>query len=164
MRKVIVGILVLLMMFAAAGCSGGDGGKSNEESGNTEFAAADLAGYINDNIEFTDFMDVVENDILFKVYSIDKENVSDACAYFSTGATAEEIAVVTAAGKAEADGIEEAYRKRIESQKEGFENYVPGELVKLESPAVIRTGNSVIMVVCDDSEKAREVVSEYLNK
>ena len=109
-------------------------------------------------------MDVVENDILFKVYSIDKENVSDACAYFSTGATAEEIAVVTAAGKAEAGGIEEAYRKRIESQKEGFENYVPVELVKLESPAVIRTGNSVIMVVCDDSEKAGEVVSEYLNK
>ena len=117
MRKVIVGILVLLMIFAAAGCSGGDGGQNNEESGNTEFAAADLAGYINDNIEFTDFMDVVENDILFNVYGIDKETVSDACAYFITGSTAEEIAVVTAVDKAEADGVEEAYRKRIESQK-----------------------------------------------
>ncbi|MDO4482667.1 MAG: DUF4358 domain-containing protein [Bacillota bacterium] len=163
MKKLIAGLLVIMMMFAAAGCSGDDETQSANGGAYKAIAAADLAKYIAENVEFKDFMDTVDSEILYKVYGLDGSGLSDACAYFSTGATAEEITVLTSDDREGADKAEEACRRRIEIQKEGFENYVPEELVKLNSPVIKREGNTVIMVICDNSASAEEAIKAYID-
>ncbi len=107
-------------------------------------------------------MSIVDEEIFFSLYDLDEIDVKEVTLYASTGATAEEVAVIkTKDGKAEA--VEKACRKRIEAQKQGFEDYVPKELEKLEKPVIMKAGNSVIMVVCDDREAAEKLLANYEN-
>ncbi len=171
MKKVIVCLLFLLMMILTAGCGASvnvsvetdndDGSKSV----NYDFTAAELAKYIRDNVEFTDAMDTVDNSVLFEVYELDSSKVADACSYFSTGATAEEITVMTANDSNLDDNItaiSDAYNVRVLNQIEGFTAYSPQEVVKLSNPLIMEVGNTVVMVICNDRDSAKQVILDYI--
>ena len=76
------------------------------------------------------------------------------------GATAEEIAVITVSDKENVSKVEEAVKARIESQKEGFENYVPEELTKLSDPVIRTVGNTVIVCVSDHNDQAEKIIDQ----
>ncbi len=172
MKKAIVCLLVLLMMILTAGCSASvqvsDENDNNDEnkSVNYDFTAAELAKYIRDNVEFTDSMDTIDNGVLFDVYELDSSKVADACSYFSTGATAEEITVMTA-DSSDLDNnitaISDAYNVRVLNQIESFTAYSPEEVVKLSNPLIMEVGNTVVMVVCNDRDNAKQVILDYIN-
>lgn len=157
MKKVLFAVMVLVMIFVAAGC-GEEGVPPTGTDSSIDPAA--LSKYISENVTFKDHMDVVDNDILFEVYGIDPAIVKDACSYFSTGATAEEITVVITD---DIEAVMTAYSNRIESQTEGFENYVPEELTKLAVPFKLVNDDAVIMVVCDDTKEAETAVNSYVD-
>ena len=172
MKKAIVCLLVLLMMILTAGCSASvqvsDENDNNDEnkSVNYDFTAAELAKYIRDNVEFTDSMDTIDNSVLFDVYELDSSKVADACSYFSTGATAEEITVMTADGSDldnNITAISDAYNVRVLNQIESFTAYSPEEVVKLSNPLIMEVGNTVVMVVCNDRDNAEQVILDYIN-
>lgn len=172
MKKAIVCLLVLLMMILTAGCSASvqvsDENDNNDEnkSVNYDFTAAELAKYIRDNVEFTDSMDTIDNSVLFDVYELDSSKVADACSYFSTGATAEEITVMTADGSDldnNITAISDAYNVRVLNQIESFTAYSPEEVVKLSNPLIMEVGNTVVMVVCNDRDNAKQVILDYIN-
>lgn len=164
MKKIIAVLMVLVFVLGFAGC-GGDGGSA--DSGDSvsinagEFAAEDLANYIYSNVEFKDYMEGVDAGVLNDIYGIDAGMVKDEFAYFSTGATAEEITVVTLNNAEDMAAMKEIYQNRIDAQKSGFENYVPEELTKLESPVILEAGNSLVMVVCDDAASAEAAVTDF---
>lgn len=170
MKKLIVGIMIVMMIFGMTACSDGGG----EEGGGTEgtpvtydFTASELAGYISENVTFNDFMEEVDPQTVYELYGIDGSKVSDSCTYFSTGATAEEISVMCVDPE-NADSmlgeINRAFNKRIEDQIESFTDYVPAELDKLSKPLIMEIGNSVVMVVCDDPDQAKSAILEYINQ
>lgn len=171
MKKVIVCLLVLSMMVLTAGCgsnvdvSAEKDNNDESKSVNYDFTAAELAKYIRDNVEFTDSMDTVDNSVLFDVYELDSSKVADACSYFSTGATAEEITVMTADDANLDDNItaiSDAYNVRILNQIESFTSYSPEEVVKLSNPLIMEVGNTVVMVVCNDRDNAKQVILDYI--
>ncbi|MBE6020510.1 MAG: DUF4358 domain-containing protein [Firmicutes bacterium] len=158
MKKALIGILVMMMIFATTGC--GNGEEAPPAADSNEIYSQDLAKHIRENVTFKDHMDIVDNDILFEVYGIDPGFVIDASSYFSTGATAEEITVIKTD---DIEAVMTAYEDRIESQIEGFENYVPEELTKLAVPYKLAVDNTVILVICDDPEEAEVAVKSYID-
>ena len=169
MKKIIVGIMIVMMVFAVTACSdGGDEGSGTEGTAvNYDFTAAELAGYINDNVTFNDFMEEVDPETVYELYGIDGSAVEDSCTYFSTGATAEEISVISVSPE-NADSmlgeINRAFNSRIEDQIESFTDYVPAELDKLNDPLIMEIGNSVVMVVCDDPDQAKTAILDFINQ
>ena len=168
MKKLIIGIMIVMMVFGITACSEG----GSEEGGGTEppatydFTASELAGYISENVAFNDFMEEVDPQTVYELYGIDGSKVSDSCTYFSTGATAEEISVMSVAPE-NADmlgDINRAFNKRIEDQIESFTDYVPAELDKLNKPLIMEIGNSVVMVVCDDPDQAKTAILDFINQ
>ena len=170
MKKIVIGLMVVVLAFAMTACSdGGEEGTGTESSTavSYDFTAAELAGYINENVTFTDFMDVVDPATVCELYGVDASKVTDSCTYFSTGATAEEICVMSVSGDDGEDALSEinrAFNKRIDDQIESFTDYVPAELDKLKDPLIMEIGNSVVMVVCDDPDQAKTAILEYINE
>ncbi|QHI72819.1 DUF4358 domain-containing protein [Aminipila terrae] len=157
-------IMVLVICAVFTGCNKGG---SKETAGNEQILeqakVSDLGEYIVKNTQFKDYMSKVDNDIFFSLYNLNKDLVDDAVLYSSTGATAEEVAVIKAVdGKTE--DVVKACKDRIQAQKEGFENYVPEELDKLSKPVIKTFGNTVVLVVCNDSDAADKLLANYDSK
>lgn len=124
----------------------------------------ELADALQSGIVFEDQMSSIDLPVFYALYNLTEEEVADAVMIGSTGATAEEIAVIQAISPEMLEKVKTAVVDRIEFQKSGFENYVPAELDKLSKPVVEVMGNYVVLCVSDDEQKAREIISEYITE
>ena len=71
-------------------------------------------------------------------------------------------AAFEAADAAAAKDIHAAVLQRIADQKDGFANYNPGEMVKLEHPTVVTKGNYVVLCLSDDPAMALSEIQSLL--
>lgn len=144
MRKRSV-ILVLLLLLS--GCAGG------AEQAYSEKTAEALL----DSGAFSEKLEPLATDLIAGLYGLDPVPES-AVAYASTGATAEEVVVLQYADKDGADAGLAALQQRVAAQKEACKGYLPLELPKLEKAKVLVAGNTVLLVVAADYEKADEAL------
>ncbi len=150
MKKVTAIMLSLsLTLVMLTGCSGAK---------TLTVSTGELADKLAAEVGFTDQMSKVEDRTFFALYNVEKSMVLQAAVYMSTGATAEEIAVVKAVDTNSVAAIEQAMKERVESQKTGFENYVPTELDKLSKPVIKIVGDTVILCISDHNDKAEQVI------
>ena len=94
------------------------------------------------------------------IYGLDNTTVVQLKVYVSTGATAEEIAVIETAGGDAVETVKAALEKRVEDQKLAFESYQPREMTKLGDPLIETRGKYVILCLSDDNEAARALIDE----
>ena len=92
---------------------------------------------------------------------IDEDDYSEAIVYCGTAATAEEIAVFTAADSAAAERLLAAAQKRVDKLIESYKSYGPAAAMSLENSVVTRSGDYVVVVVCSDSESAGKICEKY---
>jgi len=165
MKKYIALLALLtagLMLFT--GCS--KRGSNAEISGSAtsapaEISPAEAAAAIVEQVGFEDALLPAEGDVAKGYYMLD-DTVADYAVYVSgSGGSAAEVAVLRAASEADAAHAEEIVRDRLESLKESFRNYQPGEMVKLEDAVVEVRGDMVYFVSSDDSAKAKEVIASF---
>lgn len=79
-------------------------------------------------------------------------------AYRSTGATAEEVAVMAFADEEQAGEYERWVPSYLDEQREANKDYRPQEMPKLDNALVQRRGRTVLVLVADDYEAARQVL------
>lgn len=108
-------------------------------------------------INYEDELAEVDYDV---VYNMDDIKVNNGIVYVGSGATAEEIAVIECESKEEAKKALAVLSERVEEQKESFKDYVPKELEKLGEAVVIQKGNSVILSISNDSQKAKDIIEK----
>lgn len=157
MKKSIVCLMALLMLLTfAAGCAG----QPKTEPVDVDKAVSEL----KNRVPFDDPMMDINSETaltLYGLYGLQAEDVEEIGAALSTGATAEEIAVIQAVdGKLET--CKQALEQRVEHQKASFENYVPAEIPKLEHACLMEKGNVVILCVAKDADTAKQAVQEIL--
>ncbi len=125
-----------------------------------------LADRLAADISYDDTLDPIEDGMLEIIFSDIKE--ADLAAYkiwLSSGSTAEEVAVFEANDEAAADAVYAALEKRISEQKNSFENYVPAEVDRLESGAVLeKQGTVVAFNVSGDPDAAKKIINEAFGK
>lgn len=161
-KIVITMVIIVCCIFTGCNNNKEDIGTFGNEQVLEQVDVQDLGKYIVDNTDFKDYINKVDKEIFFGLFNLKDEMVEEAVLYSSTGATAEEVAIIkTVDGKLQ--DVIDVCKGRIQSQKESFDNYVPEELEKLSDPVILNFGNTVVFVVCDDSEATQELISNYDN-
>ncbi len=160
MRKIRKITALLLAAVCAAflltGC-GGNGGSSKEVS--VDVAA--LADELNKDTVTTDTLSETKSDMLPSIYFFEDGQVTESKAYMSSGATADEIAVVKCKDADTTKDVEKLFETRVKNQSDLYATYKAEESDKLKGAIVRSAGSYTVLVVCDDYDKAEEILKKY---
>ena len=156
MKKLIAAALALTVVLGLAAC----GGKENNAPPlyNTLYVKAMAeAGAFSEELEE---LDADTAFLLYKLadYGLAREDLKECAVQRSAGATCEEGAVLvfTSADKAKtAKGALEDY---VQSQIDANTDYRPAEIPKLEGALVDVRGETLLLVVANDLDAAKEAV------
>lgn len=95
------------------------------------------------------------------IYLYEADDVENAVAYASSGATACEVAVIQSKDEKNTAEIEKLLKNRVESQSSLYASYNEGEVAKLDDAIIESVGSYTVLCVCDDTDKANEILKEY---
>lgn len=150
--KMIAAAAAACILLASCGGSG--------EDLNVDINA--LAEELNTGITYEDPLEKLDSDMVGMLYEVDGL-VTESVVYMGSGATAEEIAVFACndadTAKNEVKPIVDAH---VQSQIDSFEDYVPGEVAKLEKAVVRQAGKYVALSVSNDPDGANKILDKYL--
>ena len=153
--KVMSVVCVLALLLTLTACGGSDI--------QPQKYAAEIADAIYSTQTFQDTLNAIDSDMLGDYYRIDAADLTDSKVYVSGSfSTAEEIAVFQASSSDAVENIKKAIDTRLEDLKLAFENYVPGEMTKINDPVLITKGTTVVLVLADDTAAVSDQVNELL--
>ena len=153
--KVMSVVCVLALLLTLTACGGSDS--------QPQKSAAEIADAIYSTQTFQDTLNAIDADMLGDYYRIDAADLTDSKVYVSGSfSTAEEIAVFQASSSDAVENIKKAIDTRLEYLKLAFENYVPGEMTKINDPVLITKGTTVVLVLADDTAAVSDQVNELL--
>lgn len=145
---------------AAPKTTGAEGGATTAAK---EISADAVAQALLNGLTWRDKLELLDADMRSAVLSAEETDLSQNAIYISSGATAEEIAVLVCPTEEAAERVLESVKTRVAEQLEAFRNYVPAEVPVLENAVTERHGNTVVMVVCDDVQAAQDVLKTALS-
>lgn len=147
MKKVICGALCCLLLLG--GCA--------KEGGETAFEPERTVQALLDSGAYSEQLEELDPTLLFQLEG-EGSDYAGSVLYYSTGATAEAAAVIVAPDEERAQAVEQTLQTWVEGQTEAERGYRPAEAEKLEHAVLERRGNTVLLAVCADWEKARAAI------
>jgi hypothetical protein len=161
MNKSIIpaAIVLSVLILASAACGG-------EKPDAKDIDAHGLAEALIDGIAFDDQMELASDEAFRALYAVKPSDgpVADFVLFTSTGATAEEVAVIEARDAESASEVMEFALGRVSSQKAEFENYAPEEMAKLNDPVLISSGRYIILCLSNDNAAAEKIVGDFIGQ
>ncbi len=148
LRKLLLGTILVGTLFALAGC----GGKKKEVSVDT----ASLAKQLVDETVTTDSLTQTQDSMLSTIYALPEGSAGTA--YMSSGATACEVAVIQSADSSKTGDVETIFKNRVKSQSDLYASYNAEQVTKLDSAIIKSAGAYTVLVVCDDTDKANDIL------
>jgi hypothetical protein len=159
MKKLLLCLPVLaLLLLCACGEKAASGAPAvKEELPVPEALAAELqaAGAFSEELVLT------ENDVGCFLYGLVESDAPEMRYYFSSGAVADEIAILPCADDAALEKVKSECATRLDLQTQLFTEYKPEEVPKLEKALVLQRENTVVLCVATDYEKAQAVLDRY---
>ncbi len=152
-RTIAITCALLLILALAAGCA-------PAAAKDVDIAALDAA--LAEKSPFIEVLEPVDAELGCMIFMLDPADCEDAYFRFSSGATAEETAVIKAKDKDALDRIEKTVRDRLTFQKESFPDYIPTEVPKIEAAILKTSGNYLVYCVADDAAAAQAVIDLYV--
>jgi len=154
MKKLRIVLVALLSMLLLAACGG------KEESKEVNAVPSELAKKIAETAVTSDTLGEVSADIMASTYFVDTTKIEASSAFFSTGASACEAAVIKCKDSSYTAEVKKLLETRVKNQTELFSSYNAGETKKLENAIIKTSGNYVVLCVVDDTSKAETILKE----
>ena len=112
---------------------------------------------------FSEPIDPLEPDIVWGLYhlsaaGLNREEMTDAVACRSSGATCEELALLTFSDEKAAQTAVPVLEEYISDQITANRDYRPGEVPKLEQAHLVCRGNTVLLLVANDYTPALDLL------
>ncbi|MBQ8015133.1 MAG: DUF4358 domain-containing protein [Clostridia bacterium] len=145
MKKLTAALFAVIIAFTFFGCS------------KKIYDADIVADALNSGLKFGESLEKSTPEAAFSVYGIEPDLCQKAAIYLGSGATADEIAVFDCVDETACATVFEAVNERIEYLREGYSGYGPEEVPKIDSAALITLGNTVILCICENPEKAESI-------
>ena len=124
-------------------------------------SAAEMTAFIQDNINFIDMTRLDRDKIFTAFFNVDEKLVKDAIVYVSSQEEkADELAILQLADRKDFDTVLSEINSHISIRALNFSNQSPTEFAKMQNAAIGRTRDSIILVVCEQYEKASEILKE----
>lgn len=98
---------------------------------------------------FSGALTEIDQEVACALYGMDESTVTASAVYGST-VSAEELAVFTFSDDTAAQAAGELLGYRVEDRKDELENYLPGELPKLDKAVIEVRGASALLVIAAD--------------
>lgn len=117
---------------------------------------------MKNKITFTDQFETLDESGACRVFGVEEDLVSDCAALAGSGATAESLSVWEAKNTDDAQKIEEQLQTFVDGYIEGYSDYKPEEVPKLESAILSQEGNYVILCISADNDAAESIVKQAL--
>ncbi len=150
MKRVIPAFLLLI--FLLCGCS---------QPTKQVPPVSDLAAQLYEAGTFSTEISLVNNTVALQVYGLDGSLVEDGAFYFSSGASADELALVKAVDADAAKAIQASFENRVLFQADTYADYMPEEVPKLEDALIQRNGVYVLLCVSEDADSILAVMKNY---
>lgn len=149
MKKLIFGALMCALLLVGCG--------QTEPQKEPTFPATVTVQALLDSGAFSEELEELDPLLLFPL-SGDAAMYKGSLLYYSTGATAETAAVIAVRDTDQVEQTEAALRTWLDGQIEAERDYRPAEAAKLENAILEARGNSVLLVVAADYEKAQAAI------
>ena len=149
MKRIIPLLLALALLFC--GC------RSRKEIPPVE----DLAAQLHQAGVFSTEISPVDPAVAQMIYYFNEADVEEGAFYFSSGASADELALVKAPTEQAAMNLKAVFQERLDLQKAAYADYMPEELVKLEGAQLYRNGIYVLFCVAEDPAPVMELANQY---
>ncbi len=157
MKKLLLCLPVLLLLLL---CACGD--KTPPAAAKAELPAPEaLAAELQASGAFSEELVLTENDVGCFLYGLVESDAPEMRYYFSSGAVADEIAILPCADDAALEKVKSECATRLDLQTQLFTSYKPEEVPKLEKALVLQRDKTVVLCVAADYEKAREILDKY---
>lgn len=153
MKKLLTVTLALALALGLTAC----GGKAEKTYTTKDVQAMADAGAFSEELEELDA------DIAFALYKLAdyglaREELTDCAVLRSAGATCEEGAVLVLSGEKAAKSAGDALKTYVQGQIDANVDYLPAEIPKLEGAYIDVKGSTVLMVVADNLDAAKDAV------
>lgn len=157
MRKILTGALALIVALGLTACAKGGDNDAPPLYGTFHVAAMAEAGAFSEALEE---LDADTAFVLYKLadYGLTREDLKECAVQRSAGATCEEGAVLVFTGADKAKTARTALEDYVQSQITANEDYRPDEIPKLEEALVDVRGETLLLVVANDLEAAKEAL------
>lgn len=153
MKKTLCLLMAFVLFVAAAGCG------AKEPEVKDPFDPVVTAKSLIDAGVFSAEMIEFDHNLLFQLPE-DPAGYQGSAVYFNVYGISEVVAVIRAADEASATAVEQALSDWVKTNKIGESNYRPAEAEKLDHAILEVRGNTVLLVVAADAEKAKSVISK----
>ena len=152
MKKLTALLCTAMLVLGLTGC----GGKEKEVTVDTAKLATELQAAVT-----SDTLSETASDMLPSIYFFEADDIAEGVAYASSGATACEIAVVKSTDSKNTSNVEKLFQTRVDNQSSLYASYNQGEVEKLDAAIIKSAGAYTVLCVCDDVDKANEILKEY---
>ena len=154
MKKLLHISLTLALLLGLAAC----GGKNSYTVWNADHVQAIL-----DSGAFSEELEELDADTAFLLYKLgerglERENLKEATVRRSAGATCEELAVLKFDSEDSASSARDALEDYVQAQIDENTDYRPVEIPKLKSARINQREETVLFVVANDMEAAKDAV------
>lgn len=155
LRKIAaVSACVLLGLSVLAGCS------SSQKS--ITAPTEEVAQKLQESLSFEYPLNQLSEDAANRLYKLEGGIIEEQSVYVGTGgALADEVSVWRVKDEKDAETVKEAAETRVENQKVSFKDYVPAEMPKLEKAVITVEGDTIILCVSADPDKAKEIIASF---
>lgn len=152
-KKLTILLCAMIMAFGLTACGGG---KDKEVSVDINKLAEELQAAVT-----SDTLSQTASEITISTYFLNADDVESSVSYASSGSTACEIAVIQSKDSSKTGDVEKLLQSRVDGQSELFASYNEGEVAKLDKAIIKSTGAYTVLCVCDDTDKANEILKKY---
>ena len=149
--KKLLSVFLLSGLLLSLGACGGEKAKAD--------FTLDDAQTLLDSAAFSETLEALDLDIVCYLYDLDPDKVSEAAVYGSTGATAEELAVILFTDAETAQAAKAHFETRIADRTDAMADYIPTEVPKLEQAVLEIRGATLLFVVANDYSPVEELVN-----
>ena len=147
-------LLMLTVLFALTGC----GGKKSKE---ITVDVKALADSLNSQTVTSDALTLQEEPgMLTTIYLLEADTLKAGASYMSSGATANEVAVLEFGDASQAEKAKSALEQRVKAQSDLYATYNADEVGRLDKAVIKTAGKYAVLCVCDDTEKAESLLKD----
>lgn len=154
MKKLLTIALALALSLGMTAC----GGKGSGDYKPADVQAMAEAGAFSETLEELDADTAFSALYRLESYGLAREDLKDCAVLRSAGATCEEGAVLVFTSGDKAETAEAALKDYVQSQIDANTDYRPEEIPKLENAYIDRRGESLLLVVANDLDAAKEAL------
>ena len=94
-------------------------------------------------------------------YELEEADLEECGGVIGDVALADELVIMKAADESKIAAIEAGAQKRLASQKNSFQDYIPEQFKRLDDAQIVVNGRYVLYICCDDEQSIVDAFKSY---